>query len=704
MLRQLEFISVTITSLGSVPAPVSNARHRSVVRAPKRPDIQGLRAVAVTLVLVYHFFPTAIPGGFVGVDVFFVISGFLITLLLIREIDRTGTISLSKFFVRRVRRLMPAALTTTIVTVVAAALTVGPVRLVSILQDAAWTSGYLANVHFGLDPAGYFARSDPSPFLQFWSLAVEEQYYLVWPTLLLCIVLLAKKRVLRMLPVVLTFVIVSSLPISIVLTNSGSSQAYYSLASRAWELAIGGVVAYVVFRGAWVPGRRISAAVGLLGAGGVLFAAFSFTDSTLFPGAAALIPTVGTALVIWSGTYHVGVLGRVLSVRPAQFVGDMSYSLYLWHWPVLVLGVGVLTSNSGSTRAVLMGVSLVVSIASFYLIEQRASRIGLTWHSHKVLALNIAIALTAVSVPAVAAPNVGITGGLRIAPSPVESATASIKDGTITLADHNPVIVPKSVPSNVDPSLKDLTQDLPTVFTNGCYGHTLKVCAGGDPHGKRTIVLAGDSHAGQWWPGVNQAAIENHWKLYMVGMSACALADVDVSKGGTSEPWPECRAWQREAPKAIVALHADLVIYANNTQGYAKDVNLRSNFPSTWSGGVSAVLDELRTTSKVLFFGQSPIQRTDPSTCLSQNLQDVSACSTPVDEAVPPKIKDLEPPLAREGGAAFFDPTSLLCTQVCPMMDHNVVMYRDHGHLAATYSRSLSHKLAAVISAAFPRP
>jgi hypothetical protein len=165
-------------------------------------------------------------------------------------------------------------------------------------------------------------------------------------------------------------------------------------------------------------------------------------------------------------------------------------------------------------------------------------------------------------------------------------------------------------------------------------------------------------------------------------------------------------AWaQSEAPKAIVALHADLVIYTNFAQGYAlTKASLRHDFEAKWSRGVSAVLKEISTASKVLVFGESPWQRTDPATCLSGNLQDVSACSTPVNQAERPDIRALAPRLAREAGAEFFDPTSLLCTDVCPVMDHNVVMYRDRSHLSRTYSLLLSGKFAAVISAALSQP
>ena len=334
-----------------------------VAHPPKRKDVQGLRAVAVCMVIVYHYFPAAVRGGFVGVDVFFVISGFLITGLLVRELERTRSISLSTFYSRRVRRLMPTAFATTATTVVAAFFIVAPVRFVSVLRDATWTGAYLANVQFARVKGGYFAAANPSPLLHLWSLAVEEQYYLIWPLLLLGVALVTKKRALSFLPGILAVVFAGSLLASIVLTGSNANFAYYSLATRAWELAIGGIVALLVFRNHLLRRSNLAVPLSVIGMLVTLAGAFAYSRNTAFPGMAALLPTAGTAFVIWAGTYHHGLVSRGLSVRPAQMIGDMSYSLYLWHWPVLILGVEVM-GGSLAARAFLLGLTALLSGAS----------------------------------------------------------------------------------------------------------------------------------------------------------------------------------------------------------------------------------------------------------------------------------------------------------------------------------------------------
>jgi peptidoglycan/LPS O-acetylase OafA/YrhL len=668
-----------------------------VTRTPKRADIQGLRALAVILVAVYHFFPTIIAGGFVGVDVFFVISGFLITLLLLKEIARTGRISLSNFYARRIRRLMPAAFTTTAVTLAAAAVILGPIRLVSVLTDAAWASASLANVHFGQNQGGYFATGQPSPFLHFWSLAVEEQYYLIWPLLLLGVALFARKHVMSAIPIVLGVIVAGSLTASVVLTASGSSHAYYSLGTRAWEIAIGGLVAFVVFRAPPSPPRWVSTMLALIGAGAVLTAAFAFTTLTSFPSWTAVIPAVGAAMMIWAGSHHMGVVGRVLSVRPARFIGDISYSLYLWHWPVLILGTAAL-GNGGSRveRAALLGLSVVLAVASYYLIERPQPKAH--WRARKVMAIGISTALLACAAPAIAAPLVPAAGGMAVAAQSMAVREVAIEANEIVIETPGPGTTPRAVPRNVNPALGALPDDLAEVFTNGCYGASVNVCEGGDPTGSRTIVLAGDSHVGHWWPAVNQAAIQNHWKLYIVGKNGCPLAFVSISKEASAEAWPECTTWQHEATAAVVSLKPDLVIYANNAAGYKEKRSIADTFVADWSTGVNAVLQRLTSTSEVLYVGQSPTLSSDPTTCLSEHLSDVQSCSTPRDMAVTPSVRDLGESLARQAGAIYMDPADLLCTDVCPMIDRNLVMYRDKSHLTATYSQSLAGSMGSIIS------
>lgn len=673
----------------------------------RRTDIQGLRALAVGMVVVYHFFPSALTGGFVGVDVFFVISGFLITLLLFREIDRTGRVSLSAFYARRVRRLLPAALVTMTVTVIAASLIVGPIRLVEILRDMAWTTAYLANYHFAQSTTGYFDTTNPSPFLHYWSLAVEEQYYLLWP-LVLVLTLLAGRSQKKAAGLALLLVFLGSLTASVLLTGSGSLDAYYSLGTRAWELAIGGILAFIVFHKLLVPSRALQRALpwaGVLLIGG---SAVLFTGTTPFPGWTAMIPTVGTALIIWAGSYSdQGLVHRTLSIPPAQFLGNISYSLYLWHWPVLILGVAVIESpSSWHQRLVLVAIALGLAIVSFFLVERKIGGWRRTARSRSVIATGLALTLVFCAGPAAASTQVPTASTQVVAEAKSPDLELESESSPVTFAEQGPGDVPTDVPANLTPSLGELSDDLAEVFTNGCYADTVTVCEGGDPAGERSVVLAGDSHAGQWWPAINKAAKVHGWKLYLVGKNGCPLADVEITRSDTSEAWPSCATWQKEATASIVKLDADLIVYANHAQGYrTSKKSLESGFLKKWEAGVSKTLGELTTASPVLFMGQSPVLLGNPGICLAENIPNVQQCSTKLEQAVTPDLRKLNETLAARAQAVYFDPSQLLCTPVeCPMIAHNNVMYRDSSHLSATYSAQLAPKLAVVMEAAMKTP
>ncbi|WP_104131984.1 acyltransferase family protein [Cryobacterium sp. M91] len=670
---------------------------------PRRRDIQGLRAVAVMLVVIYHYFPQYLSGGFIGVDVFFVISGFLISLLLFKEIERSGRISLSAFYARRIRRLLPAAFVTMIGTAMAAALIVGPVQLVAVLQDMAWTAVNLANFHFQQATTGYFDTSEPSPFLHFWSLAVEEQYYLVWP-LLLTIVLFVSRNRKGIFIWVLLAIIIGSLSASIVATNAGAPEAYFSLGTRAWELAIGGVLAYVILHRRFVISGRLRTGLSWVGVSAVAGSALFFTDVTPFPGWTAAIPSIGAAFILWAGSYGAGgAVNRLLALRPAQFIGNISYSLYLWHWPVLVLGSAFFEDGPGKLQLLVLAfISFVLAIGSYFLVERRLGRIRGFARSRRVLVVGLAVTLVASSTPLVASAFVPQSSGEIIAEEGPPNIALSSANSPITFDAQGPGIVPKVVPANLRIPLDELGNDLAEVFTNGCYAATVTVCEGGDPNGKTKIVLAGDSHAGQWWPAVERAARDNGWKLYIVGKNGCPLANVEISQGATSDEWPQCAMWQRDAPSAILALEPDLVVVANHAQGYrTSKASLKRGFTDKWRGGAASMLQELSAGSGVLLIGQTPTLLADPATCLSENILDVSACSTPLDGAVPPDLRGLNESLAAQQHVSYFDPLQLVCfDDVCPMITSNVVMYRDSSHLSATYSTQLSPKVAAVILAA----
>ena len=308
---------------------------RSDARAHFRPDIEGLRAVAVIAVLLFHVGLPGVPGGFIGVDVFYVISGFLITGLLVRELRATSTVDLVTFYARRLRRLLPAALVVIGVTLVASWAVLSRLRFPEVAGDAAASALYVSNLRFAEQATDYLAAHEsPSPYLHFWSLAVEEQFYLFWPLLLL---VGARLLSLARLGLLLALVALGSFGLSLVWTDTEAPWAFFSLPTRAWELAVGALIAVGALR---LPRRSPEPlAIGLVtaGLGLIVIACVVIDDSTPYPGMAALLPVVGTALVIIGGSATSAGPSRWLSASVPRWLGRISYSLYLWHWPILVL-------------------------------------------------------------------------------------------------------------------------------------------------------------------------------------------------------------------------------------------------------------------------------------------------------------------------------------------------------------------------------
>src|SRR6185503_14529951 len=327
-----------------------------------RPDLEGLRGIAVALVVMFHAHLLGAVGGFIGVDAFYVLSGFLITGLLLRELATKGRLDLVAFYGRRARRILPAATVAIVVILVAAAFIVAPLDLPSVAADATASGLFVGNVLFAFRATDYFASSTPSPFLHYWSLGVEEQFYLVWPVLLL----LAFRA--RRLGLVVLAVCVLSFSLSIVLTSVQAPWAFYGLPTRAWQLALGALLALHGPALARLPSAPIAIG-GWLGIVLLGVAAAVLDPTTSYPGFAALVPTVSVALVILAGG-RPGGPGRLLAVAPLRLLGRISFSLYLYHWPVLVLASVVLGELSPELRWSLVGLSAVVAAASWKLVEE----------------------------------------------------------------------------------------------------------------------------------------------------------------------------------------------------------------------------------------------------------------------------------------------------------------------------------------------
>jgi peptidoglycan/LPS O-acetylase OafA/YrhL len=342
-----------------------------------RPDIEGLRAIAVGLVLLFHAYGQPFSGGFVGVDVFFVISGFLITSLLLREQTKTGRISIAGFYARRVRRILPASALVVVATVFATYYLLGFITGNQVAADAKWTAIFAANIHFGLLGTDYLgSQLPPSPLQHMWSLGVEEQFYVVWPGLFLLMVLIVRgPRHRAAMAGVLGAIIATSLAWSVIETMSNATWAYFSPLTRAWELALGALVAVLAPVISKLP-QAFAEFIAVAGVIGIVLSAVQFTQTTPYPGSAVALPVVSSAALIAAGcTSSRTIVGRALSMRPMQWVGARSYSLYLWHWPVLILAQQYTEHVlSGWQSTVLIAVAVAASALSYSFLENPVRR------------------------------------------------------------------------------------------------------------------------------------------------------------------------------------------------------------------------------------------------------------------------------------------------------------------------------------------
>jgi peptidoglycan/LPS O-acetylase OafA/YrhL len=331
-------------SIGATDRASAESKRKSP-KAGFRPDVEGLRAVAVVAVLLYHGGLSFVPGGYVGVDVFFVISGFLITRLLLKELEQSGTLSIMRFYSRRAKRLLPMTVVVLGTVVVVSWLLFSPVRMDEVSFDVMAAGLYVMNWRLAVQATDYFgAGLQASPVQHFWTLGVEEQFYLIWPALLLAVAWWCRRTRWSLRPaleVALTVVAISSLAHSVYSTEHEAGAAYFSTLTRGWELALGGMLALVP--ASWLHLPRLRAfALATAGLVAIVWSTIRFSDNTLFPGYAALLPTLGTAAIIAAGFASTSAMPmRLLTLAPVRHVGRVSYSWYLWHWPPLVFAAAL---------------------------------------------------------------------------------------------------------------------------------------------------------------------------------------------------------------------------------------------------------------------------------------------------------------------------------------------------------------------------
>lgn len=429
----------------------------------RRGDIEGLRAVAVLLVVAYHAGITEIAGGFVGVDVFFVISGFLITSLLLREVEISQSVNLSQFWSRRIRRILPMSVVVVAVTVVASIFMLEEQRMENLAAVALGALGFCANFVLYFTTGEYLSDVTlPSPLRHYWSLAVEEQFYLVWPLVVWALAKYTREMFRNFLLMVIVLGGGFSLVASIIITPENPGAGYYLPHTRVWELLIGAGLAVLITQVQLIP-QRVRGVIGWFGLGAIAWSALQFDSNTQFPGFAALMPVLGTAAVIAAGGSGTGP-ERLLSLRPLQYIGARSYSLYLWHWPVLVLFEAQFGLLSGSEIAVLMAMSFALSMVTYDLIEQPIRHsVYFAGSSRRTLTAGVAVVLVSLvggAAFAIAAPKLS-DGPVLAAPERFsdDSFVASTPETTLPVSS-DPAVEPNSTTTSTPPTERKRPQVL----------------------------------------------------------------------------------------------------------------------------------------------------------------------------------------------------------------------------------------------------
>ena len=600
-------------------------------------QIQGLRALAALLVTIFH--ARLMPGGFIGVDIFYVISGYLITGLIIREIDKTGRLDLNLFYQRRIKRLLPTSVFVLFVTAIVGMFVLPPITRDALGRDLFAAAAYISNYLFAWWQNDYQnLNATPSPFIHYWSLAVEEQFYVVWPIFILFLSRYGKKAILNGVAIVTTL----SLLLSVYQTQTSPIWAFYSLPTRAWELGIGALLLFIpdkYLRNRYFP---------WLGVIGIAIASINFDENTAFPGINALLPVAATAVLIGTIPIWPRFFNDLSNNRLAQWLGAISYPLYLWHWPALVLPSSALGRPLRiRERVFCVLLTIVLAHLTSKFVEQPLRHKN--WSGKKVYGF---FATTTI---------ISLIAAVLI--SSTSSSIISVK-GT-----------------NYRFDLKKVTEK-PAVYEDDChvnYGEDKSgKCTYGEIGSRTKIVLYGDSHAAQWFPTLEALAREKGFELISLTKSACSSVDSPRADQGAFKN-SDCERWRENSIKRIQKIKPEAVIISN-FQYFTPP----SGFPNRsqwWNDGQRRLLADLQGSSKnLIYISDTPRPLRDIPNCLASH--DLRTCNST--EKTPNVIIN---------GFKQIDPTPWLCTSFCPAIQDGYVVYRDSSHISVEAALALTRKL-----------
>ncbi len=672
-----------------------------------RGDIEGLRAIAVLSVLLFHIGVSKLSGGFAGVDVFFVISGFLITSLLLKEVERTGRVSIGEFYSRRARRLLPAATVVLVATGLAGLVVLSADQFHDLGVDVAAAAGYVLNWVLASRSVDYLAEdAGASPLQHFWSLSVEEQFYVGWPLLLMLTAWVAQrvKWTFRTLAfVLLAAVFAASLWWSVRQTASTPATAYFVTTTRVWELGAGALLAIL---SPWVStlGRWFARAASTVGIALIGLTLVVVSTGTAWPGKAALLPVVGTTAVIAAGCASLETpVARLLGVRPMRWVGGLSYSIYLWHWPLIVLASAHWPGLSTARLALVGLASIPLAWLTRHLVEDpvRFSKVVTAKVSRSLMigaagmAVSFLVAVIVLEqVPHLKAPTADQPGALAlVADRQVSGVPPMIADPSSTYTVNDPLVP--------EPALAPI--DIPDYYADNCQQDSFAVapsprCTYGDRNGTIDVAVVGDSKMGQWVPALEVIAAQEHWRLQLYLKSACTFTSfLTRSKG---KDYSSCQEYGRATMAALTQPGAvpDIVFVS---QGRSQSDGKSKVQAEYLAGMVEYWATLAEAGAKVVAIADNPLPRAKDVpgglpvyACVQRQQADYRACSytsnagsgTPAMQAAVQQVP----------GSVLLNLNDWICPPggMCPPAIGGRLILRQGSHLTASYVKSLAPLMA----------
>jgi peptidoglycan/LPS O-acetylase OafA/YrhL len=660
-----------------------------------------MRTIAVGSVLLFHAGLPWFAGGFVGVDVFFVLSGFLITGLLAREVSRSGRVRIGHFWARRVKRLLPASATVLAFSALVTWLYLPITQRQDFGGDIRAAALYVVNWRLAARSVDYLAEDvGASPVQHYWSLSVEEQFYLVWPVLMLIVAVIAAKRWRQGAFVALGVLTVASFAYSVQQTSSSPATAFFVSTTRIWELGIGALLALSATRVAKLP-EQLRAIGGWLGIALIAYAVLVFDGSTSWPGANALVPTVGAALMIASGIAPTkGSPQRLLSLPPMVWIGGLSYSIYLWHWPMLVAAQAKYPHLRLRWTVLLMLASIVPAWLCHKYIEDPI-RFGAPFKpTGRALALGAGLTALGVGIGYALSASVGLG-------TVVHEASKSEALGAAAIADPaNKGVVWSDIKAvdKMRPLPLQASDDRPPFYSDkgSCQVRNgvskPQLCKWGDLKSNRTVVIVGDSKIAQWETALADLATREHWKLIQITKSSCPFTDAEIARSNRVD----CRAWGKKALQDILDIKPDLVIAAHrmNTALPAGKTKLADSTQKAMSDGMARYW---KTITDAGIPVTALLDNPEPSDvpvyeCVAEHSKDLPRCS--FDKAR--GIRGSGAPAQRAAAAAvpgvsIIDMTDTICPDGdrCSAVIGNVLVYRQGSHMTRTFIDSAEPQLAA---------